>query len=140
MSLIADALRKAESSSGQTPTPPSPKFLWGYRALLAGCVGLVLLGLGIIARRPASAPLPPTAGQTAREEKPRGLDLLRGAHREMSLNGNVRGGDGKALALLNNQLVEEGSTVEGVKLVKVGANAVELQDEAGRTRTLRLEN
>ena len=140
MSLIADALRKAESASGQAANPPSPKSLWGYRALLAGCVGGILLGVGILARRhtPSSTPLPPTSGQTVKAEKPRGFELLRAANREMSLNGIVRGGDGKSLALINNQVVEEGSTVQGVKLVSIRQDGVELQDTEGRTQTLRL--
>ncbi len=140
MSLIADALRKAESASPASPPPPSPSSLWVYRALLLGCVAVILAGVGVVAKRRA---LPPTGRERASAaapapQKPAGLQLLRTAQRDLDLNGIVRGGEGKPLALINNEVVEEGGRIRGAKLVRIGSETVELE-ENGRVRTLTLE-
>ena len=140
MSLIADALRKAESASPASPPPPSPSSLWVYRALLLGCVVVTLTGVGVVAKRRT---LPATGRENvpaaaAAQQKPAGIQLLRTAQRDLDLNGIVRGGMGKPLALINNEVVEEGGRVRGAKLVRIGSNTVELE-ENGRTRTLTLE-
>ena len=142
MSLIADALRIAESASPAGPTPPSPNSLWIYRALLLGCVAVVLAGLGSVAKRrtPASAQKPAAvtaAASAPAAQKSSGLNLLRTAQGGLNLSGTVRGGNGKPLALINNELVEEGGSVRGARLVRVDENAVELEQD-GRTRTLTL--
>lgn len=142
MSLIADALRKAESTSPGSPTPPSPNSLWIYRALLLGCVAVVLAGLGAVTQRKARQdPAQKTAAAAAAPapvaQKSSGLNLLRTAQGGLNLNGIVRGGDGKSLALINGEVVEEGGSVRGARLVRVDESAVELEQD-GRTRTLRL--
>lgn len=142
MSLIADALRKAESTSPASPPPPSPGSLWIYRALLLGCVAVVLAGVGVVAKRrsertPSLAQ--PAAPIVATQEKPGGLQLLRTAQRDLNLNGIVRGGSGKSLALINDEVVEEGGSIRGARLVRVDPDSVELE-ENGRTRTLKLED
>lgn len=141
MSLIADALRKAESTSPGTPTPPSPNSLWIYRALLLGCVAVVLAGLGAVTQRKTQAPAQKSAAAAAAPapvaQKSGGLNLLRTAQGGLSLKGTVRGGNGKPLALINNELVEEGGSVRGARLVRVDQDAVELEQD-GRTRTLKL--
>lgn len=143
MSLIADALRKAETTSPASPPPPSPGSLWVYRALLLGCVVIVLAGLGVVAKRRARATaLPPTAAPAAvpvAKRETGGLQLLRTAQRDMRLNGIVRGGPGKSLALINDQVVEEGDQIGGARLVRIDPDAVHLE-ENGRARTLILED
>lgn len=142
MSLIADALRKAESTpGGATPPPPSPRSLWVYRALLATSVVGVLVGLGWAAtRHPGSRP-PQKVAQTKpiveAPSKPIGNILLQTAQKQWALTGIIQGGNGKALALIDNQVVEEGQTFRGAKVVRVAADRVDLEEE-GRIRTLRL--
>lgn len=141
MSLIADALRKAESTSPASPPPPPPGSSWIYRALLLGSVVVILAGLGTAAKRRAHPALvqPASPIVTAARQKPADLQILRTAQRNMSLNGTVRGGSGKPLALINGEVVEEGGQVRGAKLVRVEPEAVQLE-ENGQSRTLELED
>ncbi len=139
MSIIADALRKAETSPADSPSPPSPKSFWAYRMLLLVCVGLVLAGLGWVTQRSENRPAPAT--QIRSEPSPQksaGLKLLRSAQGELALNGIVQGGRGKSLALINNQVVEEGDQIRGKRVVRVESDAVQLQEDSGRIRTLKL--
>ncbi len=144
MSLIADALKKAEGSSTNPPPPPSPsRPLWLYRAALLGSVGLVLGGLAWVAQRPpvpAKTAPAPAAQMEPRPAKNSGMQLLRTARGEMALNGTVRGGNGQSLALINNQIVQPGDQVGGMKVVQVNPDSVQLQDQSGKTKTLTLEN
>ena len=144
MSLISEALKKSEGSSSNLPTPPtSPRRLWIYRAALGGSIGLVLLGLAQLAARPsapakgASAPAVRTEPRTA---KTSGMQLLRTARGEMELNGTLSGGNGKSLALINNQIVQQGDQIGGMRVVQVDPDSVQLQDQNGKTKTLRIEN
>lgn len=141
MSLIADALRKAESTSPASPPPPSPSSLWVYRALLLGCVAVVLAGLGVVAQKKTRQPahVQSAAPAVAAQQKPAGLQLLRTAQRDLDLNGIVRGGSGKPLALINDEIVEEGGRVRGARLVQIDPDAVQLE-ENGKIRTLKLED
>lgn len=140
MSLIADALRKAESTSpAAPPSPPGPGSLWTYRVILLGGIALVLVGLGVVTRRethPTARDLPPTSGAPL-HPKPAGIPLLRSAPADLALSGIIRGGDGKSLALINNEVVEEGGTFRGARVTRVTADEVDLEQE-GRVRTLRL--
>ena len=138
MSLIADALRKSESPTGLTPSPRQPR--WLLSAVLMGGVGLVLL---VFAYLPKGSPsvLPPTAGikttlgsSTQHVASP----LLRSAINSWRLNGVVRGGSGKSLALISGQVVSEGEQINGIKVVRVTSNQVDLL-EGNRVRTLTLE-
>lgn len=144
MSIIADALRKAETSPAGSPQPPSPGSLWAYRLMLMVCVGMVLGGLWWMARHPGkgpSSPTPTTAqgrSEPAPQKSSGGLKLLRSAEGELSLSGIVQGGGGRPLALINNQVVEEGDQIRGKRVVRVEANTVQLQDDSGRIKTLKL--
>lgn len=144
MSLIADALRKAESSPDPEPEPPEPsrKSLWPYRAVLVGLAVMVLVGLGVL-KRSTSDTLPPTAGVTAgtasKTPQPLGIQLLRQAEGNLSLSGIVRGGEGKSLAVINGRVWQEGDTVGATKLVRVEPDWVEVE-ENGEVRTLKLGN
>lgn len=142
MSLIADALRKAETTSPASPPPPSPGSLWVYRALLLGCVVVVLASLGLVAKRRArttAVPAATAAAQAAAKREPSGLQLLRTAQRDMRLNGIVVGGPGKPLALINDRVVQEGDHIQGARLVRIDPDTVQLE-ENGRIRTLKLED
>ncbi|MBI3322796.1 MAG: hypothetical protein HYZ94_03850 [Candidatus Omnitrophica bacterium] len=140
MSLIADALRKADSTSPSGPTPPSPSSLWVYRALLLGSVVVIGAGAAAVAKRraPAAAARPAAAAVAASRPRPAGIQLLRTAQRDMDLNGIVRGGPGRPLALINGEVVEEGGRVRGAQLVRIGDDSVQLE-ENGQLRTLKLE-
>lgn len=140
MSIIADALRKAESPSPASPPGPgSPRSDWLLRVLLLGCVAGAAAGLFKLARgaQPArQAPLPPTGSATPQPTPAPVLPLkeLRG---HWALQGVLRGG-GAPMALINNQVVQEGEQIEGKRLVRVDPDSVDLQDEGGQIRTLRL--
>ncbi len=145
MSLIADALRKTGSSpSSLTPVrPPSPKPPWIYGFLLIVCAGV---GIAFLGRTPKPAPqtasrpasMNPNKAAPALSSSPMGLNILRTAESQWRLNGTVRGGGGRALALINNQVVEEGGSIQGVKVVRVGQNQVDLESN-GQAKTLKLK-
>ena len=139
MSLIADALRKAETSPADFPSPPSPRSFWAYRVLLLVCAGLVLAGLGWITQRHTRHPseVRPVKTETV-SQKSAGLRLLRSAQGELSLNGIIQGGGGKSLALINQQVVEEGDQIQGKRVVRVESDAVELQGDSDQIKTLKL--
>lgn len=142
MSLIAEALRKAEKSSSESspgaPRPQGP--IWAYRGILLSCVGIALLGLTQLARRPATASREHPAAVSAASGKTSGARLLRSARSNLALSGTIRGGDGKSLALINNEVLQEGDQIHGVRIVQVHPDSVEVQDRGGKTKTLKLEN
>ena len=157
MSLISDALKKGGASPPQSPalppSPPKPRFKKGaawFSAVLI-CAGVLLLRQESASRRALPPqPLPPPQGQpialqddsvpkpapSQPQQRP-GLNLLRTAENSWKLNGVLRGGDGQPLALINNQVVEQGAIVRGAKLVRVNDTSVELEED-GQTRTLKL--
>ena len=148
MSTIADALKKAETSS-ETPNspPPSPTPLWIYRAALVGCVVVVLLGIAQFTQRSAPVaaaptgvipnPSPPAAAAPPKTSVQRFLQLAQG---NLVLSGIIQGRDGRSLALINNQVVQEGDQIQGIRVVQVNPKSVEIQDGAGRTRMLQLKD
>ncbi len=144
MSLIADALKKADTSSGtlQGSPPPSTKSLWLHRAVLIGSVGIVLAGVALVTRRPA--PAARTPGHPAVAEsvpaKSSGMQLLRMAQGGLGLSGTIHGGQGESLALIDNQIVQKGDQVQGMRVVQVNSDSVELQDQDGKTKTLGLKD
>lgn len=143
MSLIADALRKIETPGASLPSQePKPPSLWPYRILLGTGIALVLGLLVAVTQKgsshPASTtpPAPPTAFSPVTKVSPSAL--LFNADRQMSLSGIITG-SGKSLAVINNQLVEEGEMIRGMKLVRVMPDQIELEKE-GRVTTLKLKN
>lgn len=149
MSLIAEALRKSTTASGgPSATPPAPRSLWIYRGLLIASVSVILVVLSNgrsqqleLTRSPSQdpAPSPPPPALVHPDQTSAGRNLLRIAHRQWSLNGIVRGGGGKPLALINNELVAEGETFQGAQVVQVAPNRVDLLVE-NHLRTLTLED
>lgn len=144
MSLIADALKKADTSSGtpQGSPPPSSKSLWLHRGLLIGSVGIVLAGVALVNRHPA--PAARTLGHPEVAEavpaKSSGMQLFQAAQAGLALSGTLRDDNGESLALINNQVLKEGDQIRGLRLVKVNTDSVELQDQDGKTKTLGLKN
>lgn len=141
MSLITDALQKADSRSGiHSPPPagPSPK---RFRTLLAVFTLLTLAGLVVLARTSHSikAGAPAPAGTAAKAQTVSSVRVPFLAERQLALNGIVREEGGKSLALIGNRTVAEGEMVAGAKLVRIGLDDVELEKE-GKTTTLKLKN
>ena len=150
MSLIADALKKAEA----TPPPPSPELSqrpYGlYRGILVASAGLVLAGISQVTGRPSSpatrqpepapaAPLPkpPSPPLPAPSQTP-GIQLFQAAPMGLTLNGTLLDNTGESLALINNQVLREGDQIRSMRVVKVNTDSVELQDQDGKTKTLGL--
>ncbi len=185
MSLIADALKKAETSpdyrrkdvlpsfapKNRPPQPPA----WAYRLLLAASTALVLLAIARVARRP-ERPVPPVqspapviqeiagpapeapipAAPAAPPQLPAlefpaaavssshfaspvpGKQLVSRAER-LSLNGIMLSGDGRPLALINQEVLQPGDRVRGMTVVQVKVDSVILQDRRGKTKTLKLK-
>lgn len=145
MSLIADALKKADTSS-ETPQgspSPSPKSHWIVRAVLIGSVGIVLAGVALVTRHPAPAARTPGAPEVVAQTVPAkssGMQLFQVAQAGLALNGTLLDKNGESLALINNQVLKEGDQIRGLRLVKVNTDSVELQDQDGKTKTLGLKN
>lgn len=143
MSLIADALRKAGVSSPLTPPPAPgqpPKARWIYAAFGIGCVGLALTLWARLPRRSPSVEFSvarETSTPAPASSQPIGLNLLRGAESQWRLNGIVKGGEGRSLALINGQVVEEGDPIRGARLIRVSQDQVDLEEE-GELKTLQL--
>ena len=165
MSLIAEALKKAEAASG-SPDPPAPAStpFWIYRAVLAACVAVVLLGIAHVARRSApvnppvaaveiaqaAAPATPAAASvqlaipkaTTSTAKMRNHLLGIGRHSRpepnLMLNGIMLSGDGGRLALINHQVIQPGDQIQGMRVTRVNLKSVDLQDKEGKTRRLEL--
>ena len=142
MSLISDALRKAESVSPARSAPPaSPRF--PTKAVFAVGVGLLLAGAGwAAAKRSEGKPsFASAAAPTKTAARPlEGFRLARQADSSLRLNGILRGNAGKQLALINNQVVPEGGTIQGERIVRVEPDRVDLEREDGTVNTLKLAN
>ncbi len=140
MSLISDALRKTQPPP--EPPPPGNKSRWIFGAIVMGAVGLVLTLVAYLPKTSSSL-LPATAGISSAKRTPSahpaGLRLLRSARSGLSLNGIVRGSDGESLALINGQVVSEGTIIGGAKVVRVDRDYVELR-EGDNVRTLTLQD
>lgn len=145
MSLIADALRKADNvAPSPSSAPPPPRSPWLAGALLATC----LLFIAALLWQRAPAPSPLTLGPARPEgskapsnlgfSKTSGLNLLRLAEGQWRLSGIVQGGDGGSLALINNRVIEEGDTVDGARITRIAQDEVELEAQ-GQTKTIRLQ-
>lgn len=149
MSVIMEALRKTGGLSSVFPPPPDRGFRrivrWICTALAAGCFGLALAALGNIIFHPkrsssARESVPPATAATpvvSSQEPAAALNFLRIAEAQWRLNGVLHEGDGKAIALINGQIVEEGSTFQGARVVRVASDRVVLERD-GKTKTLDL--
>lgn len=151
MSIIADALKKAEVSPEHSPRP------YGlYMGILVVCVGLVLAGITQVTRRPvspavrtaapaaqpvpAAAPEKPSAEALPASSETQGIQLFQAAQAGLVLNGTILDSNGKSLALINNQVLREGDPIGSMRVVKVDTDSVELQDQDGKAKTLGLKN
>ncbi len=157
MSLIADALKKAEISpedrpQAEQPSPePSPRPYGLTRGLLILCVGLVLVGIAQVTRRtasPATRPAPAAAVAKAspppalpEPSKTQGIQLFQAAQAGLVLSGTLLdSNNGESFALINNEVLKEGDHIRGMRVVKVNTDSVDLQDQDGRMKTLGLKN
>ena len=144
MSLIADALRKTGQPGRFDSLPPRPK--WSY---LVAFVGVTAVTLAVLVQKSKHhLNSEGTSGQkrvtlltsTAGSSRPASPNLLRIAEGQWRLNGIVRGGPGQSLAIINGKLVEEGSSIQGAKLVRVSENQVDLElGDDGQVKTLKLQ-
>ena len=143
MSMISEALKKAETGSTHM-APPSPprRPLWLYRSTLIAAVGIVLTGVAVITHRPpvsARTAVPAAAPIPAQPAKNKGLELFRAAQGGMGLSGIIRGGHGESLALIDNQIVKEGDQLHGMRVVQVNTDSVQVEDQSGKAKTLKLD-
>ena len=157
MSLIADALKKAEASPehGRKDGLAPKSYAWVYLLVLAGCAGLVLLGIAQVRRRPET-PIPPP--EPAAQEAPAPLPAPEAPiptpqleipvpepsvpappmEPPIALNGILLSGDGRPLAVINQEVLQPGDRVQGMRVVRVNTDSVELQDKNGGMKTLKL--
>lgn len=135
MSLISDALQKAESRS--TPRLPAsrPPSRWGWRAGLAVGAVAVLAGLLLLPHGRKTNPGKPAALPTTPAVQR--VPFL--AERQMALNGILREEGGKPLALIGNHIVAEGESFAGTRVVRIGQADVELERN-GKVTTLTLND
>lgn len=142
MSLIAEALKKAGHSQrpGHRVQKALPAALWGWSVAVA-----VILGLAWILSRPDLAqeplPLPPSVPEVApadEAKRPPAVELIMEAQNQWRLNGIIRSSDGKALALINGHLMEEGGTFKGMRLVRIRHEEVEIEEPDGNRSFLTL--
>ncbi len=138
MSLITDALKKANTQSLNSPSPRSSRPIWLY--LVVGFSGFAVIVVArSLSRPPGTSPSTPSPSENlaTSPHRPLGLNLLRAAESQWQLNGIVRGGEGKSLALINGQIVEEGQPLQGAKVIRVASDEVDLEAD-GKIRTLKL--
>lgn len=143
MSLISDALRKADTGSGMPPEePPSNKYLWIYRTSMVAAIAIVLVALAVLTRAPSGPRQTAAVYITPKTQvaQTSGTNLLRKAQGTMGLSGTMVGTDGESLAVVDNQIVQKGDRVRGMEVVRVNPESVELQDQSGKTKTLTLKN
>ena len=142
MSLIADALRKAGEPKPATLESPTPKSRWPYSLLALGIAGILVVFAVNHSRpspeRTAASRESTTEPALSSQAKNTGLNLLRLAEGQWRLNGTVRGGNGESLALINGQVVEEGASIQGAKVVRVAQDQVDIEDGSGAVKTLKL--
>jgi len=141
MSVILEALRKTEGLPSLSPPPPDPGYnrivRWICAALAVGCFGLALSGLAKISV-PKDSPEVEEAVSPVTTAAPAVPDPEPAAETPWRLDGVLHEGGGKAVALINGRLVEEGSTFEGARVVRVGSDRVELEQD-GETKSLNLQ-
>ena len=136
MSLIVDALRKAESKTTLAQSNRAgSRSLWIYRLLFLGSIGLVVLSSGLLINH-----LPVKGAATATPAPAPALpNALFPAKRPLRLTGVMNSADGERLAIINRQVLGEGETVQEMRLVRIHEDSVEL-DHKGETSVLRLND
>lgn len=145
MSIIYDALKKVERANSELPqvnkqekSPPrraKPRVRMYLLSFLALLLGIWLVdsapGLFINASRlkMARANVKP-AGEIynyapVSPEVVKAASLIPQIRANFSLNG-IFFSDNEGFALINNQILKEGDTIEGAKVLRISANEVEL--------------
>ena len=128
MSLITEALRKVESGTPTIqPKDRRPGSIWLYRFLLLGSIGGVVFSSGLLIRQLKQRSSIPTQR------------TLFPAKRPLILTGVMRSTDGERLAIINRQVLGEGETVQGMRLVRIHEDSVDL-DQQGEISVLRLKD
>ncbi len=163
MSIILEALKKASDKPSRNPeinehlrheihqTHDLNEFKisrsFALMAVVILAVGSVMFFSGIFKRDTAmkaegysSTPSVPAATEPPRQEKTPISNLItRLSSPRVTLNGIVSG-IGKPAAIIENKIVEEGSSVNGLKVVKIYSDKVEMVDEAtGKPFTLKVD-
>ena len=140
MSLISDALRKADPSGETSPASLSSRSLWISRIFLTVSIVAVLAVLGVVTKTREQAHSRPEAVNSVPSVVPSsmGSTLLRQADSGLNLEGIIRGGNGKSLALINNRILEEGDAIQGSRIVRVDEKQVHVEEKNGTIRMLKL--
>ncbi|MBI1953237.1 MAG: hypothetical protein HYS41_03850 [Candidatus Omnitrophica bacterium] len=144
MSLISQALQKADHPAPAAAPPPAggkPRWLYGAASLAALALLVVLIPRGArrgVESKPAMTAAASNPAPTQLAKANLGLNLLRSAESQWRLSGVIAGGQGKSLALINEQVVEEGGTIGRATVTRVTRNEVDLEED-GQTRTLKLK-
>lgn len=96
-----------------------------------------LPGRSSVAAHRGISPEKPVSTPPIELNQPVGLNLLRAAENKWHLNGIIKGGEGRSLALINGQVVEEGDSIQGARVVRVAQGDVDLEQE-GQVKNLKL--
>lgn len=143
MSLITDALQKAQFRPLAEPAPPAPaggRGPWWSAAAVLGALALLWIWAanGPMPRHRASTA--PPARAPAAESLPPIMSLMPGAPSSPSLTWRVDGiitGMGEPLAIINGKTVAQGERLAGgTKVVSVTHEQVELEGDQGQRVTL----
>lgn len=149
MSIIYDALKKVEKTDTQEHQPLAQKKPKSHLKTFSLFISVAIFGIlaaGILFRfftpslpaKAAKAPQPakinipvklPSAQQATAEEKKAAVEPEKAASEMPSslvLNG-VFFSENEGYALINNQIVKQGDSIEGATLTKIGLDEVELE-------------
>jgi len=145
MSIIYDALKKVEKTNTAEPAPVETKdkktnlkFYLLY--VLVVCIGLAIAGLSFslfshLPKGETQSLPPPTITEAAKiapasEVKntavPETVPPKEEPRPQLALNGVFFSAD-KGYALINNQILKEGDTIEGATVLHIGRDNVELK-------------
>ena len=82
--------------------------------------------------------VPATASPAPALDNKIGSEMLQAMTGQWRLNGIIRGGAGKPLAMVNNELVQEGDLFHGARVARISDDQVVMEAD-GHTQSLRLE-